>query len=76
MTYEPAIASKWQELLEGFEAMLRATKVTDAEEKRNMLLHYIGAGGRKLLKCLEDIGGDGNYTRPVNALKMVISSQS
>ena len=43
-------------------------KVTDAGEKINMLLHYIGAGGRKLLKGLEDIGGDGDYTRPINTL--------
>ena len=68
MTDEPAIASKWEEWLEGFEAMLRAMKVTDPAEKRNMLLHYIGAGGKKLLKCLEDIGGDGDYTRPINEL--------
>ena len=62
VTDEPAFAPKWEEWLEGFEAMLRAMKVTDAGEKRNMLLHYIGAGGKKLLKCLEDIGGDGDYT--------------
>ncbi|KAI0215781.1 hypothetical protein LSAT2_032170 [Lamellibrachia satsuma] len=68
VTDEPAIASKWEEWLEGSEAMLRAMKVTDAGEKRNMLLHYIGAGGRKLLKCIEDIGGDGDYTGPINAL--------
>ena len=38
MTDEPASASKWEEWLDGFEAMLRAMKVTDAGEKRNMLL--------------------------------------
>ena len=41
-------------------------KITDARWKRNMLLHYIGTGGRKLLKCVEDI--DGDYTRPINAV--------
>ena len=63
MANEPTIASECGEWLERLEAMIRAMRISEAGEKRNMLMHYIAKGGRKLLmKSLENTGGDGDYT--------------
>ena len=68
---DPTIVSKWEDWLDGFEAMLRAMTITTEGRKRDMLIHYIGTGGRKLLKRLEDTGTPGEvgeYNKPVKAL--------
>ena len=50
---DPTVAVKWEDWLDGFEAMLTAMKV-DKKDKKAMLLHYAGADVRKLLKKLPD----------------------
>ena len=70
---DPTVASKWEDWLDGFEAMFRAMEITEEGRKRDLLLHYIGTGGRKLLKRLEDTGTageEGEYTKPVEALTL------
>ena len=68
---DPTVANKWEDWLDGFEAMVRAMKITAEGRKRDLFLHYIGTGGRKLLKRLEDTGTpgeEGEYTKPIAAL--------
>ncbi len=52
VTDDPAVAQRWEEWLDGLEAMIRAMKVTDKEDKKAMLVHYAGNEVRKLLKKL------------------------
>ena len=42
------IATRWADWLEGFQAMIRAMKITDNADKRAMLMHYVGTDVRKL----------------------------
>ena len=71
ITDDPSIATKWEDWLDGFEAMILAMKIINEDEKRNMLMHYLGTPGRKLIKRLDDIGEvgkDDSYKKPKVAL--------
>ena len=52
VTDDPSVAHRWEEWLDEFEAMIRAMKVTDKEDKKAMLVHYAGGNVHKLLKTL------------------------
>ena len=73
VTEDPEISSKWEEWLEGFEAMIGAMKVTVQAEQRKMMMYYIGAGGRKIVKRLED-AGDGTGATPYADLKNALDN--
>jgi hypothetical protein len=73
VTEDPEICYKWEEWLEGFDAMLAAMKITDQKEQRKMLVYYIGNSGRKIIKRLPaaDVGTgteDNCYTLITTAL--------
>ena len=68
---DPDISTKWEDWLEGFEAMLAAMRVTEQKERRNMLKYYIGASTRKVMKRLDNAGKDEDedgYTKLRDAL--------
>ena len=67
-TSDPSVATKWEDWLEGFQAMLKAMKVTGEEDQRSMLLHYAGQDIRKLIKKLPDAGTETEYKKAVTAL--------
>ena len=58
ITDDPSVASKWEDWIDGFEAMITAMKVKEAEDKKAMLVHYAGGDVRKLLKKLPEIPGE------------------
>ena len=71
VTEDPDISSKWEEWLDGFEAMLSAMKCSKEKEMRGMLKFYIGASGRKVMKRLDGTGADDDaegYTKLRTAL--------
>ena len=41
MVEDAAMATRWADWLDGFEAMCRAMRVEGNEHKRSMLLHYV-----------------------------------
>ena len=49
---DPIVAQKWEDWSDGFEAMIKAMKITEPENKEAMLKHYVGGEARKLLKKL------------------------
>ena len=53
---DPTLPSKWNDWLDGFEAMIRAMSVKEDKDKCAMFLHYMGSSTRKLLKKLDDNG--------------------
>jgi len=65
---ESTIATRWSDWLDGFQAMLRAMKITDDADRRAMLLYYVGNDVRKLFKKLDGTGDDNNYRNAHEAL--------
>ena len=49
---DPSVAQKWENWLDGFEALIWAMKVTDNDDIKAMLVHYAGGEVRKPLKKL------------------------
>ena len=71
VTEDPEISIKWEEWLEGFEAMTGAMQIESEKDLRKMLSYYIGPQTRKIIKGLDNIGSidDGDcYSRLKNAL--------
>ena len=66
---DPSVASKWEDWLNGFAAMMAAMQVRDSARKFNLLNHYIGSTTRKLLKKLDNNGVDNtDYEKASKAL--------
>ena len=70
---DPSVASKWEDWLEGFKALIGAMKVPDTDQKA-MLYHYIGGDVRKLLKKLPG-GEDCDYDTALELLKEYLALQ-
>ena len=68
-----SVASKWEDWLEGFKALIGAMKVPDTDQKA-MLYHYIGGDARKLLKKLPG-GEDCNYDTALELLNEYLALQ-
>lgn len=51
--------ARWNDWIEGLETMLDALGINNDTQRRSLLLHYLGATGRKLLKKLS--GPTGSY---------------
>jgi hypothetical protein len=64
---DPSVASKWEDWLDGFEAMTTAMKV-EKKDRKAMLIHYAGAEVRKLLKKLPEASEGDTYTKAITAL--------
>ena len=69
----PSVASKWEDWLEGFKALIDAMKVPDTDQKA-MLYHYIGGDARKLLKKLPG-GEDCDYDTALELLNEYLATQ-
>lgn len=68
MVEDAVVANRWADWLDGFQAMTKAMKIASTEDRRAMLLHYIGTDVRKLFKKLENTGDDNDYDSAVAAL--------
>lgn len=58
------VSSKWDTWIEGFEVMLAAMGIKDNGQKRSLLMHYVGADARKLVKQLPNTG-EANTCQPL-----------
>ena len=58
---DPSVAQKWEDWIDGFQAMIKAMKVGD-DDKHAMLTHYVGTEVRKLMKKLPDPTGENTPT--------------
>ena len=65
---EPDLATKWEEWLEGFEAMTNAMQVTDKQEEGGLLIYYAGAAVRKIIKIIPEVDINSNFTDLKTAL--------
>ena len=54
---DPSVAQKWEDWIDGFQAMINAMKVGD-DDKHSMLTHYVGTDVRKLMKKLPNPTGE------------------
>ena len=75
MVDDPSVASKWEDWLEGLEAMIDAMQVTDCNLKKSWLTHFGGQDVRKLLKKLDQSEGDNVYDKAVKALTKFFAPQ-
>ena len=49
-TDDPSVAFKWEDWLDGFEALITAMKITESSEKEAILIHYAVGECRRLLE--------------------------
>ncbi|CAB4023306.1 Hypothetical predicted protein [Paramuricea clavata] len=62
------VGPRWKKWLTRFERLLIATNITEAKQKRALLLHYAGPAVDEIFDTLSDTGEDKDYKKAVDAL--------